>query len=146
MTQSNSTKCADKLGEIEDALRLMEFSRDRARADLAAAILAEGGEMAISSTGKTYKLSRPSTKYEFNVPKEELERLGILADLTPPPSAPEPKLNKTELDKLLKKRKLTDETVAEWQRQRWYVIDRSDEITVKQVETKMETLKQVMGK
>lgn len=137
-----STKYADRLGEIEDSLRLLEGERDRARAELAAAILAEGGEMAISSTGKTYKLARPSTKYTFTVPPAGLERLGVLEECTPPPA---PKLTKSKLDDLLKRRRLDDETVVEWQRQRWYVIERSDEITVKQVETKLETLQKVIN-
>ncbi len=136
------TECADLLHDIQNSLRLLESQEAQVKTELAAAMIREDVDTAIGSCGQTYKIAYPPARYLFSVPEAELSRLGILADCTPPP--PAPKLTKTKLDDLLKKRRLDETTVASWCEQGWYEVERSGEITVKQVETKLETLQKVM--
>lgn len=146
LESSPQIELADELHRVENQIRLLEASRDRLKIDLAAAIYQAGQNDVIGSYGQKYVISRPNTKYTFRIPDEEFDRLGLTEICTPPaPPPPGPKLNKTELDKLLKTRKLDDQTVLEWQQKGWYQVDRSDEITVKQVQTKLEELKATVG-
>ncbi len=140
---SQSQLWADKLHEIQNQKRLLEMQEADAKTNLAQAMLTEDVTETLGSFGQKYQLSRPPSRYIFQLPREEFERLGILDICTPP--APEPKLTKATLDKLLKNRAVDDLTVAEWQTKGWYVVDRSDEITVKQVTTKLEELKSAVG-
>jgi hypothetical protein len=141
--ESNTAWLADALHQIENQIRMLEIERDVARGNLAEALITSGEDCVIGSSGQKYKLARPSAKYTFDLPVEVFQHLGILQECTPP--APGPKLTKMKLDELLKKRRLDDEVVAHWQRQGWYTIDRSGEISVKQVETKLGELKEAIG-
>lgn len=139
MEPKTTVVLADKLHKLENEKRSLETQIELAKSALAQALVQEDKEVTLGSYGQKYKLYRPAARYTFNLPVEEFLANGILEDCTPAP-----KLTKTKLDELLKTRRLEDDTVAEWQRKGWYVIERSDEIGVRQVSTKLEDLQNAL--
>lgn len=133
---------ANQLHENQDQQRALQLAEATLKAELALAMLEEGVDQTVGDYGQTYQLARPNARYVFDIPDEEYDRLGIREACTP---VAKPKLTKALLDKLLKKCQLDDITVAEWQTNGWYQVERSGEITIKQVTTKMDDLRSAVG-
>lgn len=133
---------ADQLHDIENQIRVLETQRDVAKTYLAHALVVEQLDTVVGTYAQTYKLSRPNTRHQFNLPAEEFTKLGIFEECT---EKPVPKINKSKMDDLLKRRRIDDDTVRHWIDAGYYVIERSDEITVRQVQTKLDDFKAASG-
>lgn len=136
--QQEIIETADKLHDVQDILREYQKEEQDLKAQLAGLLKVAGIEQVTGSLGQRYAISYGRATYTFNLPVEEFERLGIKERCTPP--APGPKLTKAQLDKMLKTGDVTDADVAVWQAVGWYQVERSGELTIRQLESKAEDL------
>lgn len=137
---------ADKLYETQNQMRALEIEEANLKNELVGAMAVAGMDQIVGSYAQAYVRGlEGKTKYTFDIPESEYERLGIKSICTPQVEPPKPKLTKTEMDKLVKQGRISNADVVTWEANGWYAVDRPSEVTVKQAVTKMEDLQSVAG-
>lgn len=143
--QETALRLADELYQVQSKMSAYELMEANLKNELVRAMVSAGMEQIIGSYAQTYVRGyEGKTKYTFDIPESEYERLGI-KDICTPQEPPKPKLTKTEMDKLLKQGRISNADVAAWEANGWYAVDRPSEVTVKQAVTKMEDLQAAAG-
>lgn len=138
---------ADRLYDLQDQIRLLQEREQELSQELAAGLLAlrteEDPMPAITGKyGQKFQLAKKRASYVYNLPQQEYERLGIIQACTPVAG---PKMTNTKMKELMKLGRVTHNDVNHWMNQGWYQVDDSGEMTIRQVQTDTQTLKQAVG-
>lgn len=128
----------DEIYKIDNQMRDLQAQRDGLQNDLIVQLAAARKNdrdfpEVVGSYGQRFKLAKPNNQYKFSIPQEEFDRLGITEEFTKAPS-----MNKSGMDDLKKRGVITDIDVANWIQEGWYTPIISDELTLKQLQSKKE--------